>query len=277
MIKKVSIYCRHDNQKAIKWSQKIEKWLRRKYPRVKIEDKKPDAVIVLGGDGTILSAVEEYQKKNPIILGLNLGHVGFLASSSNQKNFLTALDAFFRGEYRVTKRMTLEARVMRKKKKVFSLSSLNEISVQNLLGMVEVGVSIDGYAVQRIHGTGVLAATPTGSTAFNLSAHGPIVMPDIHCLIITEIMDHNIPTPSIVVGKEREITLQILNFRKRGLLKIASGGEEADAVVTGDSDTIFPLKVGDTIKIRCAPRFIKMAELERDYFFKSLQEKFTFR
>lgn len=275
MIKRLSIYWRNDNKKAVFWAKKIGGYLNRS--KLKLVEKNPDALIVLGGDGTILEAAQKYQKRPPIILGLNLGHVGFLASVRESKKFLPALQKFLKGEYRIAKRLMIQGEVWRRGKKIFSLNSLNEIAVQNMLGMVEIEVNIDGHPVQYVRGTGVMVATATGSTAYNLSAHGPIVMPDIKCMILTEVLDHNIPTPSIVVKRDREITFKVLDFRKRGLLKIAKTGEAADVLITADGEKIFPLEIGDIIKIRRSPGLIKFAELERAYFFKSLRSKFGFR
>src|SRR3989338_2692099 len=277
MIKRVSIYYRGENKEAVLWSGKIEAWIRKRYPKTDFNSKRPQLLIVLGGDGTILAAAQKYQKKNSIIFGLNLGHVGFLASAREPKKFLAALNKLFSGEYRVVKRMMVKAEVWRKGRLVFSANSLNEISVQSLLGIVDIEASIDKHPVQYIKGSGMLVATATGSTAYNLSAHGPIVMPDIKCMILTEIMDHNIPTPSIVIKRDREVTFKISDFRRRGLLKLAKTGEEADVVITADGDKICSLKKGDIIKIRRSPGLIKFVELERAYFFKSLSEKFAFR
>ncbi|OGF61719.1 hypothetical protein A2926_03120 [Candidatus Giovannonibacteria bacterium RIFCSPLOWO2_01_FULL_44_40] len=277
MIKRVSIYYRGENKEAVLWSGKIEAWIRKRYPKTDFNSKRPQLLIVLGGDGTILAAAQKYQKKNSIIFGLNLGHVGFLASAREPKKFLAALNKLFSGEYRVVKRMMVKAEVWRKGRLVFSANSLNEISVQSLLGIVDIEASIDKHPVQYIKGSGMLVATATGSTAYNLSAHGPIVMPDIKCMILTEIMDHNIPTPSIVIKRDREVELKIIDFRKRGVLKIAKSGEDADVIITADGENIFPLEIGDVIKIKRSPGLIKFAELDRAYFFKSLQEKFAFR
>ena len=274
---KISIFFRDDNKKAALWAGKIESWFAKKHPKVKLAGARPNAVIVLGGDGAILEAARVFQKNNPIILGLNLGYAGFLTSVREPKKFLPALDKFLKGKYRRLERMMIRAEVLRKNKIVFSTSALNEVTVQNFLGMVELEADIEGHPVQYIHGSGVMVSTSTGSTAYNLSAHGPIVMPDIKCMILTEIMDHNIPTPSIVVKRDREISIRVLDFRKRGLLAIKNTGEAADVLLASDGERIFPLEKNDVIKIRRSPRLVRFAELEPNYFFKSLREKFAFR
>lgn len=277
MIKRVSIYLRNDNKKAVFWARKLTDRLRRRYPKIRLSAARPQGLIVLGGDGTILGAAQKYQKQHPLILGLNLGHVGFLSSARKPQKFLSAVDDFLNGRYRIAKRMMIQGDVLRGGRKIYSVNSLNEISIQNLLGIVEIEADIDGHPVQYIHGTGVLVATSTGSTAYNLSAHGPIVMPDIKCMILTEIMDHNIPTPSIVIKRDREVEFKIRNFRHRGLLKTAKDNKDADVVIIADGESIFPLEAGDIVKVKRSPGLIKFAELERAYFFKSLREKFGFR
>ena len=276
-IKTIGIFYREDNSAAKLWAAKIKSWIGKKHPRVKIVEKRPEALIVLGGDGTILEAAGRYQNVKPILVGLNLGHVGFLASVREPAKFFRALEKFFSHQYWVVEKMMLEASVWRNGKSVFSTNSLNDIVVQNPLGMVEIEVGIEDHPLQFIRGTGALVATATGSTAQNLSAHGPIVMPSIECLILTELFDHNIPTPSIVIDQDKSVTLKILNFRKRGVLTIKKTGKPADVLLVSGDSTIFPLNKGDVIKIRRSHRLVKFAELEKNYFFKSLQEKFAFR
>ncbi|MDO8600041.1 MAG: NAD(+)/NADH kinase [bacterium] len=273
----IGFFARPDNIKARLWEAKIRRFLAKKYSWVRIVEKKPRVLIVLGGDGTILEAARKYQNGGPVILGLNLGRVGFLASCRNPKKFLGSIDAVLKGKHRIAKRMMLASHVIRRGKTIFSASSLNDVAIQNPLGIVELEVSIEGHAFQYVRGTGLLVSTATGSTAYNLSAHGPIVMPDIKCFIITELLDHNIPTPSIVVKRNREIVLKILDFRTRGLLSITKTGERADVLLVSDSDLVCALKKGDTVIVSRSPRLVKFAEIEKGYFFKSLQEKFAFR
>ena len=175
----ISFSYRPDNKAALIWEKKISQWLKKKYPEVKILAKNGKVILVLGGDGTILEAARKHQNHGSKILGLNLGHVGFLASVREEKNFLRGLDRFLKGKYQIAQRMMLQANVVRGNKVVFTTNALNDVSVQNLLGMVELELRIDNAPMQNIQGTGALISTATGSTAFNLSAHGPIVMPDI--------------------------------------------------------------------------------------------------
>ena len=272
---RIALHFRSDNPNPLAWEKKIRTWIAQNYPETEFVKSRPRTVIVLGGDGTILEAARKYQATSPLLFGLNLGHVGFLASAREPKRFLPALACYFAHDYHVVKRMLVHATVERSGKQIFEMRALNEIAVKSMLGMVELDVTIDGYRVQRIRGGGVMVATATGSTAYNLSAHGPVVMPDIKCMVLTEIMDHNVPTPSIVVKRNRSITITVKEFRERGLL-ITPDGASADVVVSADGESIFPLHRGDLVRIRPAAKMIRIAEFEKDYFFKSLQEKFSF-
>lgn len=274
--KTFTCFYREDNSSAKLWAEKIKDWIVSKRFKVKEEKKSPDLLIVLGGDGTVLEAVRTY-KREPMIISLNLGNVGFLASVRDQNNFFPALAKFFKGDYITEKRMLLSSEVIRNGKKVFKTESLNEIAVQSPLGMVEIEASIENHPLQYIRGTGAIVSTSTGSTAFNLSAHGPVVMPEIECVILTELLDHNIPTPSIVISKDKTINLKIINFRKNGLLSIAKTGKPVDVVISGDAESIFPLQAEDVVKIRQAPRYAKFAVFDKHYFLKSIQEKFSFK
>ncbi len=207
----------------------------------------------------------------------NLGSVGFLASARREDQFLPTLEKLIKGQFQTTKRMMIKVEVERNGKKVFFAQAFNEITIQNLLGMVELEVMINEHPFQYVRGSGVLVSTATGSTAYNLSAHGPVVMPDIKCLIITELLDHNTPTPSLVVKRNKKIEIKVLNFREQGLLSLASSQELVDVLLTADAETIFPLKKGDIVKIERSKILVKYAEFEQNYFLKSLTEKFGYR
>lgn len=279
-IQSLKLFYRPDNKRAIAWAKKITAFLEKKYPHVSLSNRSPQAILALGGDGTILEAARRYERFKPIILGFNLGTVGFLASVRDTKDFLPSLKKFLNGDYTAVKHMMLHAEVWRKDKNidklVYETNALNEIVMQNPLGMVELNVFIEGYRAQTVRGSGVLVSTATGSTGYNLSANGPIVMPSIRCFIITEILDHNTLTPSIIVKYDKQVAVEIVSFRKRNLLTI-SNGVVADTVLLSDGGAPFPLLEGDRIVIKNSPHFVRFAELDPNYFFKSLQKKFSFK
>ncbi|TSC60332.1 MAG: NAD+ kinase [Parcubacteria group bacterium LiPW_15] len=273
--KTYAFFYRKDVPVAKKWAVKIRAWMRKEHPDIKENSKSPDFLLVLGGDGAVLSAVQKY-KGEPAIISLNLGNVGFLSSVRSPKKFLSALQKLFKGAYSEEKRMLLSISAYRGKRLVFEAESLNEAAIQSPLGMVELEVNIEDHPFQYVRGTGILVSTATGSTAFNLSAHGPVVMPEMECMIITKLLDHNIPTPSFVVTGDKVVRLKVLNFRKHGLLSLGKTGKAVDVVLSADSNSIFPLEPGDIVEIRKAERYAKFAVFEKNYFLKSVQEKFSF-
>lgn len=275
-IKSIGIYFRPDSLIAKTWAKKIEHFLEKKYPKIKLNQKKPDVLIVLGGDGTILEAVRICQKTNSVILGLNLGTTGFLSSVRKSTNFLSSLDRLLKGDYSLTEHILLNTTIHRKGKTVFNTTALNEIAVINPLGIVEIEVIVNDYSFQSVRGTGMIIATSTGSTAYNLSAHGPAVMPDLKALILTKLLDHNIPTPSVVLKDDRKIVLKILHFRKRGLLRTVDSQKTVDVMLVADGEIIYPLIEGDKIHVDRFRRQIKFVRFETNYFIKSLREKFFF-
>lgn len=275
--KKTFLFYRKDNDRAVLCAKKISEWLGDNNIPIATEIIEAEAIIVLGGDGTILEAARMAKQKNAIIIGLNLGNVGFLASVREEKNFFTALEKFFNGDYKVVERTTLLTEVVRSGEKVFSASAVNEVLVHNLLGVVELEVGIGGYGIQSVRGSGILVSTATGSTAYNLSAHGPIISPDIQCLVVTELLDHGLPTPSIVIKPEHSVEIVVGEFREHHLLASQNGRESIDVLLQADGDTTFPLRKNDKIIISGSPHSVNFAELEDNYFFKSLREKFSFR
>ena len=276
-IKKLGIFYRDDNIQAKKWEQKIRAWLKEKFPKVVVTNNHPDILLVLGGDGTITEAARNSKNGRPLLLGLNLGTFGFLATIRESKHFLTGIGQALSSRYQVVKKITIEAEVIRNGNIVFQTDAFNEFVIQHLIGVVELGVSINGAEIQFIKGNGVLVATASGSTAYNLSAHGPIVVPDLQCMIITELLDHNLPTPSVVVRDSAKVEIKVINFREKKLLVHSINGEDMDVILTADDRKIFSLKPGDVIKIRRSPHDISFIEFDGNHFFKSLQEKFAFK
>ncbi len=285
-IQKVLIFSRPEVSRSRIISKKLTSWIKANHPSVKVSQKTslpkskreaPDVILVLGGDGTILEAAPKYRKWNPLIMGFNLGRIGFIASVRKEENFVKALELLFKGKYKADPRMMISADLVRNDKTIGKLHALNEITIQNLFGMVKLKVEIEDHPLQYIHGSGVMVATASGSTAYNLSAHGPIVMPNIRCFIITELLDHNIPTPSIVIKRKHKITITVEDFRKYDRFIITETGKKADVILSADSSELLPLQKGDKIVMRESKYQTRFVEIEKHYFLKSIQEKFAFR
>ncbi|HEY4506713.1 MAG TPA: NAD(+)/NADH kinase [Candidatus Paceibacterota bacterium] len=271
------IFYIEDNERAVFWCDKIKRFIKSEFPKIVENPDAPDVIIVLGGDGTILSAVRKYHGGHSIILGLNLGGVGFLASVRDEDDFLRSLGAFFAGSYRIVEQNLILADVERGDKKVFTAEAFNEVIINNPLGMVELEARIEGHSVKHVRGTGLLVSTSTGSTAYNMSAHGPIVVPDINCFVITEVLGHGIPSPSLIIKPDSVVDIEVVSFRKKEMLSLSKDRTNFDVLFVADGNAIFPLEEKDRVIIRSSPHLVKFAELEENYFFKSLKEKFGFK
>ncbi len=275
-ITKISFYLNNKNKRAIYAYNLIRTFISKNYPKVSIDNQRPEVVFVLGGDGLMIKAIKSFNYIHSLFFGLNLGNVGFLTSIRDSKKFLEGINKLLNGNYFVSSRNLIKVEVWRDKKMVFKDDVLNEVAVQNLVGMVKAEVKINDLAFQNIFGTGVLISTPTGSTAYNLSAHGPIVMPNLECLILTELMDHNIPTPSLVVGKNEKISIEIVDFRIKEAFQLKQGLQNinCDVVLISDGSKIYTLRKRDKIIITNNHKKIYFGELEKNYFLSSLKEKF---
>ena len=181
---------------------------------------KYELVVVLGGDGTILRAAERARGRKVPILGVNLGHVGFLAEAEHSE-----LDEVVRAiaarDYLVEERMTIDVAVHQGAREVSTGWALNEVSIEKLGSrMIEVLVAIDGRPLSRWWCDGVLCATPTGSTAYAFSAGGPIVWPEVEALLVLPIAAHALFARPLVTSPKSIITVDVLS----GNAQIVSDG-----------------------------------------------------
>jgi len=171
---------------------------------------KPDLVIVLGGDGTLLNAARHVAPNNIPILGINLGHLGFLVELE-KNNLEQFFEKLFFGDYTIDKRMMIEASLVREGKKIESFIALNDIVVTRgaFSRLINLKVFVDEQFVDLYSADGIIAATPTGSTAYSLSAGGPIVDPDMNVIVLTPICPHALYSRSIIIPENKVISVHI--------------------------------------------------------------------
>ncbi len=275
----VRFYWRNDTDEIRVVVAELKAHIADKWPDVTVvEDYNQPAAgtIILGGDGVIISAVHQCELGSSIFMGLNMGTVGFMAAANDRSKFMAAVDAFLSGTYRPVHKLLLYATVERAGEVIWQSTALNEFNLQSLLGVVEATVQIDGHIFQHIRGTGVLVATPTGSTAYNLSAHGPILMPDIDGIVLTELLDHNVPTPSLILRSDQTIAITVDSFRASGLMTLTSTGEAADVLLIADgSDAHVVMQPGDKITVKKHTETVTFAETDQNAFLHSLHDKFN--
>jgi len=185
-----------------------------------------ELVVVLGGDGTILRAAEKARGRKVPILGVNLGHVGFLAEAEHSE-LDEVVKAIAARDYVVEERMTIDASVYFNGQERSSGWALNELSIEKLGSrMIEVLVAVDGRPLSRWWCDGVLCATPTGSTAYAFSAGGPIIWPEVEALLVLPVAAHALFARPLVTSPKSIITVDVISGDAQvvsdGLRKVAS-------------------------------------------------------
>ena len=215
-------------------------------------------VISYGGDGTLLSAVRSLGGKEVPILAINSGRLGFLATVP-QEEALEAIDKLLSGDYTIEKRTLLKVEGDIENEVAFPLA-FNEFSVQRShMGMIGTKVEIDGRVVANYWSDGMLIATPTGSTAYSLSAGGPILAPECHCMVLTPIAPHNLTMRPVVVPDSSRI-------------RITVDSREPHAVAAIDNEN-FTIHNGSSFTITRAEEQVFLVRLQNISFYDTLKEK----
>ena len=194
-----------------------------------------DMMICFGGDGTLLHAAKDATIHNVPILGVNMGSVGFMAElEESELNQLARLND---GGYTVEERMMLRVRLLRGKHVAFDELALNDavLSKGSVGRVAEMNVAADGVTVCQLTGDGVVIATPTGSTAYSMSAGGPIVEPTSDNLIVTPVCAHQLSARPMVVAPERTITVRLPRKSRKSVYLSVDGGK---AIRVAGSDCV---------------------------------------
>lgn len=214
-----------------------------------------DVLIVLGGDGTLLSVARLVGDKDVPILGINLGSLGFLTEVTLEEMY-AALEQVHRNEFTTTKRLLVTAAVFREDERIAEYSALNDVVITKsaLARIIDLHACINRQHVTTYKADGLIIATPTGSTAYNLSAGGPIVHPDMHALIMTPICSHTLTNRPIVLPDTSVITITLKS-------------ENEDVFLTMDGQVGFAIKHRDSVQIKKADHLITLiCPPQRNYF-----------
>lgn len=222
-----------------------------------------ELVIVLGGDGTILRAAELARSCDAPLLGVNLGHVGFLAEAEREdldETVQRALD----GDYQVEERMTLSVRVKRDQEVVYESWALNEATVEKASRerSLEVVIEVDHRPLSTFGCDGMIVSTPTGSTAYAFSAGGPVVWPSVDAILAVPLSAHALFARPLVVGPETPVAVEVLD-RSQG-----------SGVLWCDGRRTFDLPPGARVVVRRSPKPVRLARLSTHPFVDRLVNKF---
>ena len=222
-----------------------------------------ELAVVIGGDGTILRAAELTRESGTPLLGVNLGHVGFLAEAEHE-DLERTIDAIVHRRYTAEERLTIDVHVYRDKELVTSTWALNEASVEKAARerMLEVVVEVDGRPLSRWGCDGVVCATPTGSTAYNFSAGGPIVWPGVEALLMVPISAHALFARPMVVAPTSVLAVELL------------ARTEGAGVLWCDGRRTVDLPPGARIEVRRGRAPVRLARLHQAPFTDRLVAKF---
>lgn len=223
-----------------------------------------ELAVVLGGDGTILKAAELVRESQTPLLGINLGHVGFLAES--EKNQISSTIArVVEKDYLVKERLTLDVTVKLEGKEVYRTWALNEATVEKSARerMLEVVVEVDGRPLSSFGCDGIVMSTPTGSTAYAFSAGGPVVWPSVDALLMVPLSAHALFARPLVISPNSLLAVEVLH-------RSAGAG-----VLWCDGRRSTELPAGARVEVRMSEKSVRLARLNQDPFTNRLARKFS--
>ncbi|UNC92539.1 NAD(+)/NADH kinase [Candidatus Contubernalis alkaliaceticus] len=220
-----------------------------------------DLLLVLGGDGTILAAARKVVGTNIPILGINLGHVGFLAEVE-VSDLESSMEKIVSNQFVVQDRMMLYAEVIRNSQVEASFYALNDIVISKgpFSRTIKLKTYINNHLLEAYPGDGVIIASPTGSTGYSLSAGGPIVNPALNLLVVTPICPHMMHHRSVIIAENEKV-------------RIKAYTQQAEVVLTVDGQQGFQLKNDDEIIVKKADYYTKLVKLTDVNFYALLHRK----
>ena len=233
-----------------------------RFSRLDRELPNADIVICFGGDGTILHMAKAATRHNLPILGVNIGTMGFMAELESTE--LEQLSRLSKGDYTLDKRMMLDVSVLQGDKVLFHDLCLNDAVVTKgaIARVVHLSVKCDEVQAMEFGGDGVIVATPTGSTAYSLSAGGPIVEPEANNILVTPICAHDVASRCMVASEKRVITVELTRNARR------------NAYLSVDGGRALRLNLGDKTIIRKADLTTKLIRLQERSFYDLVNMKF---
>jgi NAD+ kinase len=220
-----------------------------------------DLVVVLGGDGTLLKAARLYGHQEAPILGVNLGGLGFLTEISLDE-LRPLFERIFRGEYQTENRMVLTAGIIREGEVCPVIPFLNDVVINKgaVARIIDLETSIGGQFLTSYRGDGLIVATPTGSTAYNLSAGGPILHPALKTILLTPICPFTLTNRPIILQDDAVIDIRL-------------GTKASEVWLTFDGQVGYPLNAGDLVRVQKAVKSIRLIKTPYKNYFEILRTK----
>ncbi len=278
-VRTIGLIAKPNVEASEKWVPKMVHWMRSRTLTVRLdrvsagylgedgglpENDVPegcDLLISLGGDGTLLAATRAVMGRDILILPVNLGRLGFLSAVPGEA-VMEELERVLRGRYRESRRRLLKCELMRGDRLLASYEALNDVVVTNssLARMVEFDLRVDESHMCGYKADGVIISTPTGSTAYSLSAGGPIIYPTVECFCLTPICPHILTNRPVVVPDSSVLELMLNSRNDRVWLTI-------------DGQVGHPLEPGDRVICRRSERVVRLVAPPDKHFFDVLRDK----
>jgi len=256
--KKVEVYIEEEMGKLLSQTRSQHYWKSIKREEISTDI---EMIVVLGGDGTLLSVARQVWNKNIPILGVNLGGLGFLTEITLDELY-PVLEKVLRNDFEINEREVLNAGVIRNGKRIVEFIVLNDAVINKgaLARIIDLETTINGEYLSTFRSDGLIISTPTGSTAYNLSAGGPIVYPSLHTIIITPICPHTLTIRPIIIPDDVKI---------RALLK----SRDEEVTLTLDGQQGFTLEFEDVVEVGKAEGRILLIKSPYRQYFELLREK----
>jgi NAD+ kinase len=284
-MKRIGIIAKQNKPEAVTITGRLVEWLQPKGVEVYIEEgiekslrpnlrapflnpvkreeipSHAEMIIVLGGDGTLLSVARLVGSHEVPILGVNLGGLGFLTEITLEELY-RVLERVIQGDFVTDERVVFHAAVIRRGERLAEFIVLNDAVINKgaLARIIDLETTINGEYLTTFKSDGLIISTPTGSTAYNLSAGGPIVYPSLHCIIITPICPHTLTNRPIVIPDDVEV---------RAILK----SKQQEVILTLDGQQGFVLEFGDVVEVKKAGGKILLIKSPYRHYFEVLREK----
>ena len=278
-MKRIGIFAKRHHKDAVRLAEQVIAWLGERRIEVFVDEPLADAmvgvtgypgqeipplvdmVIVLGGDGTLLSVARLIGDLRTPILGVNLGSLGFLTEIT-QSELFPVLEQVASGDYFVSERMRLLAVIRRQGNEVARYRVLNDVVINKgaLARIIDMETWVDDDYLTTFKADGLIVSTPTGSTGYNLSAGGPIIYPGNHCHVISPICPHTLTNRPIVVSDEATI-------------RIAIKSQDQDVVFTADGQEGMHLQCGDVVELRKSNHCTLLIKSPSKDYFQVLRTK----
>ena len=244
------------------------------YSDVRLVPDNTECVIVLGGDGTLIQASRELSEKDIPFIGVNIGTLGYL-TDTDMSSFEETLESLLKDDYEIDRRMMLDGCIYRGEECIFSDMALNDVVINRngALRIIDFDIYVNGEYLNTYSADGVIVSTATGSTAYSLSAGGPIIQPTARLIMVTPICPHSLNQRSIIFAADDEIMIEMKDNKSSSGRMTGSLKNDSARVATFDGESFCEVVTGDRIVITQSKRISRFVKTSRISFLERIRNK----